>query len=274
MRKREYVMLAHKATEKLIKNLGSVFYTQPKLNGVRCLAVNNPGNVKLFSSTHLEKPFLDHIKNELKKLPTEVIYDGELYTHGQSWNWINSRASCTVNRHPEEELLNFTIFDIKDYYASQKLRFNQLLAYKEITHTLKHINILRTDYATIETWEENLDRYVAEGYEGIIFRHQTGDYEDKRTNALLKLKLTTQTDFLITDIIQGKGWCYNRCGAIEVTSPAGKFNVGTGPLFTAENRLEIWNNRKQYIGKLLTVRHEYLKTKNQFPVSTSAIGIK
>lgn len=267
MRKRNNIMLAHPAENKRIENLGKFFFTQPKLNGVRCYVKYQNGQPVLFSSTGLEKQFLDHILWDLKKLPP-FEYDGELYTHGKPWEWINSIASRTKNPHPEVEQLQFHIFDIKNN-KPQKERLSKLL---KIYKYLPSIKFTPYRHSNAETWYKWLNLYTKQGYEGIIFRSRNGLYALKRSPNLLKYKPTETDIYKIIRLIQGTGWCYDRLGAFEVEDKHGNlFCVGSGDCLTATNRLSYWQNAEQYVGKYLLVKHELLKTKNNFPQCAIAV---
>jgi ATP-dependent DNA ligase len=267
MRKRTNIMLAHPAEPKRISKLGDSFYVQPKLNGVRCTCEFTPnGEAHLYSSTGLEKPFLDHIKQELEYFPRQT-YDGELYKHGEPWNWINSRASRTENPHPLEEELEYHIFDIISE-DPQYVRFKKLLDLK----STKYIKIQSVNEVTQETWPISLDLYINNGYEGIIFRNKYSTYEKKRSPNLLKFKPSETDIYKIKDLVQGTGWCHDRLGAFLVEDKYGnQFEVGTGPCLTKEGRLSYWGWRNMWKGKYLLVKHELLRTKNGFPQCAVAV---
>jgi DNA ligase-1 len=70
-------MLAHDY-HKRGKNMIFPCYSQRKLDGVRCIAIPQKG---LFSRLRKEFPHMEHIKEEINRLPSSLILDGELYTN-------------------------------------------------------------------------------------------------------------------------------------------------------------------------------------------------
>lgn len=270
-------MLAHPAEEKRISNLGPLFLTQPKLNGVRCLAQYSEETKKweLYSSTMSLKPFLQHIRNALDMLPRHT-YDGELYIHGKTLAEINSIASRTENPHPDEFTLCYHIFDIKNekHQVARDIELNQITHFIVNEENLKPIKIVASLAGRPDTWKSILAEYTKAGYEGIMFRKLDGLYETKRSANLLKFKPTLTDIYKITGVIQGDGWCHDRLGALEVESKDGsRFNIGSGALLTKDRRLELYRNRDNLIGRFLLVKHEYLVTANNLPQCAVALEL-
>ena len=277
MRKREYIMLAHPAEEKRIQNPGPLFLCQPKLNGVRCIAEYSDEWHEwiLRSSTGMIKPFLNHIKEALNHLPGHT-YDGELYIHGKSWAYINSIASRTENPSPAELELEYHIFDIKNqkHQTARSIELNEIISFVVEREGLTPVKMVSTVGGKPDDWKQILAEFTKNGYEGIMFRKLDGMYEEKRSKNLLKFKPTLTDIYRITDLIQGKGWCYDRLGAFEVESKDGsRFQIGSGKTLTKENRLKYWLDRENLIGKYILVKHEYLVTANNLPQCAVALEV-
>ncbi len=75
-------MLAHTIEQKE-KYVVFPALAQPKLDGLRCIAIIKNGKVRLFSRSQKEYLTVPHIITELEALfrDTDIILDGELYNH-------------------------------------------------------------------------------------------------------------------------------------------------------------------------------------------------
>ena len=113
-------------------------------------------------------------------------------------------------------------------------------------------------------------KYVEDGYEGLIIRTMKGIYQpDHRSSSLLKFKSFKDDEFEIVDFKEGKG---NDKGTIIFKC---KTNAGgedkffeVRPRGTREERKEMFENGKDYIGKKITVKYFELTDENipRFPV--------
>ena len=272
MRERRDIMLAHPLTVGKLQGY-SKFFIQPKLNGERCRVDWFNGEPLLFSSTGLEFPFLEHIKEELKKTPGRS-WDGELYTHGMPREEIASIANRKKNRHPEQEKLEYHIFDYVSYDHVQSERVVNVG--RENFET--PIHLVPTYIAKIEEITGYTNMCLDNGYEGIIIRHPYGIYETKRSNAMLKHK-PTEVDYYIIlavkEAVSEDGEHKGMAGSFRVLSLATDdvFFVSAGKLKHSE-RKDIWENREGVVHKYLKVKHEKIRTDtNNVPVSCVALSV-
>jgi ATP-dependent DNA ligase len=274
-RERKDIMLAHPMTEAKLKAFTheGKFFLQPKLNGERCRVEWFHSEPILFSSTGLEIQFLDHIKTALRPYQG-VDWDGELYTHGQSRDWIASIASRKKNRHPEGYKLHFWIFDYVNFDEVQALRISKLGR----EHFDSPLFLTPTHIVSEEHIIPWTNYYLANGYEGVILRHPYGFYETKRSNAMLKYKPTERDEYPILEVIEAiseDGEKKGMVGAFRVLSP-GKdiFKVSAGKIPHAK-RKELWLSREGLKGKTLIVKHEKIKTGARgIPISCIAVEVK
>ena len=264
-------MLAHIMTPGKLQGYSKCFL-QPKLNGERCRVEWFNHEPILFSSTGLEFLFLNHIKKALKLHPGKN-WDAELYTHGMPREEITSIANRKKNRHPNENTLQLHIFDYCSYTDVQAERLVKL-GQEGFRGILK---LVPTHIIVLEEIVAYTNMYLEMGYEGIILRHPLGIYETKRSNAMLKHKPTEVDYYIILEVIEATsedGEPKNMTGAFHVLSPGhDTFKVSAGKLKHTE-RKEIWENKEQYIHKLLKVKHEKIKTDVRgIPVSCVALSI-
>lgn len=260
-------MLAKKFEDRWVTYPGII---QPKLDGIRCLAFNGQLQSR---DEHLWQPnILGHIEYQLKNLPKDIVFDGELYVHGWSLQKINS--ACSVVRVTPAPLTYLVGYHIYDFFSPEEpgllahVRQNLLNHYfkkwdKEQPGKIKKIERVKTKLVANQ---RDVLRYhkefVSEGYEGAIFRdfsapygtEQTCTNKENRWNVLLKVKNWEDAWFKVIDLTEGKGKHLGRLGAFVCEAFNGKsFNVGTG--FTDEQRRYWYSNTAP---ETIHVRYERL----------------
>ena len=254
-------------------------YIQPKLDGVRCIAYKDDNNnIVLLSRNNKQFPFFKDIKKELNNiLDKYTILDGELYVHSINgtdhqdlFNIITS--ACNVRRiepHENESLFKYNIFDVyyeQETHLSFKTRWHQLS--KHNTQLITYVDT--QPVYSIQDIMTCYHNFMSQGYEGIMIRDGDGLYQTKkRSKHLLKYKEFKDDEFEIIGAKQGSGneegcvvWkCINKHGKEFDVRPNGSF----------EDRKRMYVQRKNIIGKLLTVKYQNLTIDGipRFPVGLS-----
>jgi DNA ligase-1 len=246
---------------------------QPKLDGMRCIAVIENGHVTLFSRTQKRIDTVPHINEQLSQLfvGTDIILDGELYNHDLRDDF--NRIMSLIKRdqtHPEAHLyiqyhvydvvyedLSWTdrtvgVYDVIDMYASSVVGI-KTVPFTEVTDDVQ--------------LKEAVDLYVGEGFEGGMYRHPSKGYEYKRSTSLLKIKTMLDDEFEIVGVVEGNG---------KLRGKAGSFILQTwdGQEFKAKLKGELdaleeyFVNFPEYKGKMLTVQYQNLTPDGipRFPV--------
>ena len=253
-------MLAHKNGEKpLVFNPPKQYYfLQPKLDGIRCI-ISKDG---AFSRNG--KPFnnVKHILNELKPLfryAPELVLDGELYSHNYRDNFNKIISLMRKKRPSQADRFNavdvqfhcYDIVDEKRPELSYRER-NDIIQHLQYKYKLKYYKIVPT--FVVDSQGEidmihNLNK--VKGYEGSMVR-SNAPYEHKRSWTLQKVKDWSDSEFIITGFVEGKGKFKNGLGKfIGVDLDNKKIEV-PWPDITIAKRKEIWENRMDYIGKFAT----------------------
>ena len=117
--------------------------------------------------------------------------------------------------------------------------------------------VLKVDTFKIPAEESAIDKlfeqFLSEGYEGLMIRQLDMPYEYKRTKQLTKYKPLMDDEFPIVDFL--KSISGDTLGALWCEMPDGqrfKTNLKS-TIGTDKFKQEIWDNRKDYIGKWVTV---------------------
>ena len=99
------------------------------------------------------------------------------------------------------------------------------------------------------------DYATANGFEGVMLNDPNARYETKRVRGLLKVKKMHTADLLVVGFeqaIDGK----NRGGLKSIIvqlDDDNTFNVSSG--LTEEQRIDIWENQDNYIGKIIEIKY-------------------
>ena len=244
MGKRVGIQLCYPFEEKRLATWEPPFICQPKLDGERCRALLNCGQVLLLSSESNQIVSVPAIHESLVnlslKLNKPVELDGELYTHGMSFEEVHSIVGRTVNLNPEHEKINFNVFDMV-YDSNQS---NRILNLKRISEYFPdNIQMVKTDLAfTVEEVREFFNHYVSLDYEGIIIRHFQASYFRRRSPFMMKFKPKKSDIYPIVGFIEGTGKYKGTIGAIICETDGDQFEVGSFSL-TDEERMKLWNKR-------------------------------
>lgn len=269
--KNEIVLLPMLASdfEKRKKKVEYPVDIQPKLDGVRCLAMWENGKVILLSRGG-KKYNLPHISEQvsLYLMPGE-IFDGEIYIHGQSLQHINSLVK--KHRGKETEELQYWIYDafrignLDSTWAFRKLRLHELYGQIAYTNVLSPVPIGKVESENRVYYIQG--KYVSHGFEGAIVREYDAPYAlGHRSNHLLKVKSFQDDEYKIVGFSHGEGK-FSECVIWECETEEGKrFNVV--PKGTLEEKKRFYYAGHEYIGSWLKVKFFQLTDDKipQFPV--------
>jgi len=232
---------------------------QPKLNGIRCLVKKVSEDKIVYNSKRGKSK--DHVLQHLTPyllimLDVGEETDGEIYRHGWSLNFINSRASKYYEG--ETEQLQYWVYDIPEEGVEQIRRDRMLLCMFDDLHKSfpKQTSIVLTPSFLLKSHQDiidSLEYWYSKGYEGIMLRMLKGVYRcGHRVVALLKVKKWMDAEFVIVGAKDGKGKDKG-CVIWQCATPEGK-TFWVKPEGTKEDRQEKYNNRDKFMGCPLTVK--------------------
>jgi DNA ligase-1 len=250
-------------------------YVQRKYDGVR-LHINN--GISL-SKNNKEFYFLDHITEWCKEIQDKynVYTDGELYHHEWDFEEIISKVRQSKVKPERIEEIKYVIYDIYDLDNNMNQRQRLALVEKIfneyiIPNGIDSIVMAPTNIAN--NWKDIKrlhDMYVKDKYEGCIIRNKDGLYECRKTHTIMKYKEFKDDEFEIVDVIEGEG---RETGlAIYVCQTKAKQPFNVRPKGSHSSRKIIFDNKRDYIGKMLTVRYQKL-SKYGIPIFGRGIELK
>ena len=257
-------MLAHDYNKRG-KSIQFPCFVQKKFDGTRCVAVPQKG---LFSRNRKSYSHLDHIKEEINKLPSNMVLDGELYSDTLTFQEIVGlvkRETLKAGDQEKQLQIKYHVYDLINEAPYVQRYSNLQLLFRR--YKFKHLVLVKTENCESEDkMKEMHAQYVAEGYEGIMLRNKEGLYSNARSAHLQKYKEFFDTEAKIVGFKSGEGLDQN-C-IIWILEYQGK-TFSCRPRGTREERMEQFKNGSDYIGKLMTVRYQELTDDGllRFPVA-------
>lgn len=227
-------------------------FIQPKIDGIRGIFYSGA----LHSRMGKKFPNLDHINDELTKLDKSIHLDGEIYTDEIPFQELSGIVRKQKLDSEDSSVLNKVKFRVYDVVSSLNYA-ERLDKLKDIfkKNKFKNIMLVKTTICNSEKDVKGFhDTFVNQGYEGLMLRNFTGGYVKKnRSKDLQKFKEFEDDEFVIVGFKEGTG---KEKGMIIFTCEIKKGKVfDVRPKGSYSEREKMWKNRKEYIGKKLTVRY-------------------
>ena len=252
------VSLAQKFDMKRVKS--DQVYVEPKLDGIRCLAIVKNGDAKLFTRAGKQITNFDStVGVELAQL-RDGCYDGEIMS-------VDFRELMRqVNRKEDKDIsqVYFAVFDyinLKEWHAKKSktqcaVRKEQIKNQLSTVGKFKYLSMVR--FRTIEATEENFkkehDYWVSKGEEGIMIKDISAPYEFKRDWSVMKYKAFFDVDVRIKGLLEGTGKHQGKLGSFVIDYKGKEVRVGSG--LTDSLREELWIDRDKHVGRLIEVRYQ------------------
>lgn len=270
------VMLASKFEGKMPNE---TFIITTKLDGIRCVCVKeNDDNIKFFTRAGQPIEDLIEIEEEVKLLPDDYVYDGELLLKndkGLSSEDLFRETQKAVRKDGVKKNVEFHAFDmipIKEFQngkstedcLTRKMRLLGIFKDRRIK-LIKDVPMLYVgdDQSVINQYA---DEAVKNNQEGVMINLADSPYECKRTRTLLKVKKFHTADVRVLDIIEGTGKNVGKLGAVTVQfkhdNRLHECNCGSG--FTDNERILYFNEPELLIGKIVEIDY--------FEISQNANG--
>jgi DNA ligase-1 len=264
----------------------------PKLDGIRCVIIDG-----CMAVTRSFKPIPNNfIRNSLEDFLCPGL-DGEIVTYSaitgemNNFNTIQSEV-MSVQGEPKFKFMAF------DYVENEITKpFQDRL--KDLASLGDRNLLIKIENKLCNNVEELLEFEVIclnQGYEGVTTRDPNGGYKCGRSSLkqawLLKLKRFIDAEAVILELSEqmtntnektkNELGLSKRSSKKEGMVPAGRlgeflvrdvvsgveFKIGTGDGLTLELRQEIWDNKEDYVGKLVKYKCQPsgAKDKPRFPV--------
>lgn len=271
-------MLAEKYEDYKEHILSHAVACQPKLDGIRCIGTmeglfTRKGK-KIVAAPHIERA----VQIILEGCPPGTKLDGELYNHEFKQDFNEIASIVRKQKVTEEDIqkaadkLQYHVYDIDmpGQFASRSAALNALVQQYSncrsiiLVKTVFCIGTAMNPFSRHPEVDHWYDIWLEQGYEGQMLRSSLSKYQNHRTKDLLKRKEWIDGEFLLQDILPGKG---NRAhvasSVICIDERNEVFDAGVlGNFAYCENLLK---NKKKYIGKMVTIKYQNLTPDRQVP---------
>ncbi len=247
-----------------------------KLNGVQCTNTikdaRSRGNEVFHAIPHIQ----EELATVFAKFPAAYI-QGELFNP----KYVNDLGAITeivsVVRGPSDitsklleqskAIVEYHVYDGYGFHGTTKdsSGLDRRIALEQLIKDNKFKYIKLITYKRCSSFAEMkkyADAYIAQGGEGVIIRDVTAPYCHGKTSALLKYKKLESAEFEVLEIEEGDGDWKGCAKAVWIRVPTGisiqrsKANVKG----TMEHLREVYKNREDYVGKIITVEFQELST--------------
>ena len=200
-------MLAH-SFEKRGHGINWPAIGQPKLDGTRSLGTHNT----LITRKGKKYPHLEHIKDAISNTNSNIVLDGELYSHELEFETITGLVRRETLKDGDDEEMKKIILNVYDCILLDEPNATFEERYEALSNVVKEID---SPYVTLvenvvlqneEEMREQHNKMLEDGYEGIMVRNVAGKYGiNKRSADLIKFKMMQREEYEITDFFDGEG---------------------------------------------------------------------
>ena len=253
------VSLAQKFELKRIKDEMQV-YVEPKLDGIRCFAIVENYEAKLYArSGKLITNFDDTIGSALVSLG-DGCYDGELM--GEDFVALMRQAYRKDNVDPEG-----TYLALFDYLPIHEWKENQTVSTTQERFTELHARVAKSkmpDYVrvvqryTVDAKYDEImslhNTFIKSGYEGAMVKTINSPYRFGRSYDIMKVKEFHDVDLPIIGWEEGTGRHEGKLGAVKVDYKGVIVKIGSG--FSDEERELVWNDKDNFLGRMIEIRYQ------------------
>jgi len=249
-------------------------FSQPKLDGVRCIATKDG----LF--TRNGKPLIatPHILDALQPIFDEYPYvtlDGELYNHNLKNDFDKIISLCRKSKPSDldieesAKLVEYHIYDVflKGETFADRFFKSDSVATEIMNSDLESIVVVDTVRVHYENQLDELyGQYLEDGYEGQMIRNDL-PYEQKRSKNLLKRKEFLDDEFEIVAVEEGQGNWSGYAKSIRIRLEDGT-EQSAGIRGNQETARQYLEEQSEYVGGVATVRYQNRTPDNKlrFPV--------
>ena len=230
---------------------------EPKLDGLRCVAVKHGGEVTMFTRNGNVLETLPRIKSALEKAPwDDFVLDGEAL--GADWN-ESASVVMSHKKGKDDSGMIFHVFDALHFSDWRDQRSD--LGIKDRVDLVAELvgqvgsPVFQVPGRLVNNKEELLKAYMTDtdaGYEGIMLKDLDAPYLFKRSSNIRKMKPVATYEGIIVGNYEGKRGSKREglWGGFEVVLPNGVVTRVAGG-FTDKLKSEINVDPESWIGRVV-----------------------
>ena len=253
---------------------------EPKLDGVRTIAIVHHDSVVLYSRNGKEFKNFEHIAQQLREIVAKhgrkqsLVFDGEIV--GNSFQNLMRQAQRKTDVDTAD--CDYYIFDLMylDEFqrgfsnTQQSKRLEHLNEFRALINGCENLCALSGLYLNFDDadvanlMQDYAEQCVNQGYEGIMIKQLDAPYECRRNDSWMKWKPVITVDLTVVDVESGTGRNQARLGALicegEDDGRAIRVNVGSG--LSDNDRDSFWRHRDSLLGRVAEIAADAV-TQNQ-----------
>lgn len=249
------------------------FAISTKIDGCRCIAIKENGNVRLISRQG--KPWLGckEIEEAIKSLSVNnFVFDGEItiknFMKYPSKDVYKMTTKIISTKDEEKKGICLNIFDgmpLEDWnkkvcpknYSQRTMRLFGISQRNDsdALNFLEDIYVGK-DVSQIEKLMKGIVR--EEDWEGLVIKFTDSLYEWKRSKNWLKVKAFDEMDLIVKNVEEGTNSNKGRLGALicEIEHPKlGHIEAKVGSGYSEDERIRLWDMKKELIGRVISVQY-------------------
>jgi len=247
---------------------------QPKLDGVRCLAVLENGTVTLWSRTRKPITGVPHIQTALealcKDLKGRIVLDGELYSHEGRDDFEGLISVVRQQKQVAEDAtkVQYHIYDsaVSGIPFIQRWGLIAGLTTMEEAIAAGCLKLVPTKQVADEQEAiEAFENFRDQGYEGAMLRNLQSEYEPTRSYSLQKVKEFVEEEFPIIGISEGRGKLAGHAATFVCTTKEGA-QFEAKMMGSLDYLKQCFENHSLWKGKKLTVKFQKWSGTNKVPI--------
>jgi DNA ligase-1 len=231
---------------------------EPKLDGLRCVAVKHNGEVTMFTRNGTVLETLPRIKSLIEAAPwDEFVLDGEVM--GADWN-ESASVVMSHKKGKDDSNMIFHVFDAL-HFSDWRDQDNHLdledrvELVKELVGQVGNSSVVQVPGRLVSNEKELLEAYMADtdaGYEGIMVKDLVAPYLFKRSSNIRKMKPVATYEGIIVGHYEGRRGSKREglWGGFEVVLPNGVVTKVAGG-FTDKMKAEINVDPNSWIGRII-----------------------
>ena len=200
------------------------------------------------------------------RLPKAAL-DGELWLGRGRFDALSGIVRTRVPVDADWRLLRFMVFELPGADGSFSARAQRI---REIVRQADWAQLQAVDQSPVahrEALQRRLAATVAQGGEGLVLHRADAPYSAGRSDAMLKLKPSLDTEATVVGHQPGRGKYSGQLGALELRTPQGRqFMLGSG--FSDAQRRD-----PPAVGSVVTYRYRDL-TPNGLPRFASFLRVR
>lgn len=251
------------------------YIAEPKLDGVRCVAILKENTCSLFSRNGKKIENFKGIEKQLLEIFSDylsagLVLDGELVC---GKNEFSQLMTTLYSLKPVEKVVESTTYNIFDAISLAEFEsgssLKSLRARKEfLSKFYTHKKIVFVQHYEVSSLEETntlFKDFVKDGYEGLMLKDFNSFYKFKRTNDWIKIKPNDDYTLVITEAIEGTGKYINSLGAVKgyyLEDETISAEVGSG--FSDAERENLWKNKEELVGRKIDIVADSITHKKSF----------